>query len=93
METQSHFDGSGIKKYNYDGTLYDKGYHDGYEDGITADNIDEQKVKLVEENNRLKKLLKKAWCDGYSVSDSDNFHGKNTKYNESEFYKEQINDK
>ena len=93
MDPQSHFDGSGIKKYNYDGTLYDEGYQDGYEDGRTADNIDEQKVKLTQENNRLKTLLKNAWHDGYCVADADNFHGTNTPYTESEFYKEQINDK
>ena len=49
--------------------------------------------KLRKENIHLKDITMKAWSDGYAVSDSDNFHGTNTVYKKSEFYKEHVNDK
>ena len=90
-----------LKKYNYDGTMYDEMDRLIQNVGRTADvgrpsqvtALSNQIKVLNIENARIKSLLQASWEDGYSVSDSDNFHSTNTEYKESEFYKEQVNGK
>ncbi len=92
--------GKGIKQFGSAAEMYDRGFHDGatLADSHMTDLVDDVKslqnrVENLQQflegaKKDVQKFYQRSWEDGYNTAAADAFHGKTTKFKESDFYKE-----